>query len=76
MVSVGEGAAIGEGVTRIERQENQARLITLAVEDLRSRDFRTFHMLPGLPQNSLTTDSDFRVYRRSNRQIVACVLPD
>jgi uncharacterized protein len=24
----------------------------------------------------LTTDSDFRVYRRSNRQVVPCVLPD
>jgi predicted nucleic acid-binding protein len=24
----------------------------------------------------LTTDSDFRVYRRSNRQVVPCVMPD
>lgn len=35
------------------------------------------HMSEVLPDPIvLTTDADFRVYRRSNRQIVPCVMPD
>jgi predicted nucleic acid-binding protein len=35
------------------------------------------HMSEVLPDPIvLTTDADFRVYRRSNRQVVPCVLPD
>jgi len=35
------------------------------------------HMSEVLPDPIvLTTDSDFRVYRRNNRQIVPCIIPD
>jgi predicted nucleic acid-binding protein len=35
------------------------------------------HMSEVLPDSIiLTTDSDFRIYRRSNRQVVPCVLPN
>jgi uncharacterized protein len=35
------------------------------------------HMSEILPEPVvLTTDSDFRVYRRTNRQLVPCVMPD